>query len=655
MTSNIVGQFNSIKDATTIFEKLFTSVLSINRSQKRLVLIIADYTLFIASIYSAFGFRFRFDVVNTIIGNYSWLIFLLLVIKLISFHFVGVYHLVLRYAGLEFVFTVLKAVLISSGTLVVLAYLLESLQLPRSVLVNDALLTLLLVIGVRFLMRWVIRYLLNLSYPKKSSERIVIYGAGSAGAKLAQSLVQNPAYRLVAFVDDNCSLHYEVVQGLTVYSSKDLPKLLLKQPFDTILLAMPSVTGQIKRQIIQSLQNLNVSVKTVPSVSEILSGKVSLSAIRDIDIADLLGREQVKPNPELLANDIVNKVVLVTGAGGSIGSELCRQIAQQKPKMLVLYELNEFALYSIDIELGEKYTQLKRVACLGSVNDAAYLSTVLTKYRVDIIYHAAAYKHVPLVESNPEQAILNNVFGTLTAARCAIECQVNKFVLISTDKAVRPTSLMGATKRVAELILQALAEQPENNTCFTMVRFGNVLGSSGSVVPRFRKQIAEGQPITLTDAEMTRYFMSIPEAASLVIQAGAMAKGGEVFLLDMGEPVKIYDLAAQMIRLSGLQPDQDIEIKITGLRPGEKIYEELLIDTTQAAPTRHPKIFCGHEPKLSWEFLSPHLDLLFMQAQINHYAGIISELHTLVPQYHPNSSQMLEIASNNRLTEPLTN
>lgn len=637
-------QLNSLKGSTIILENFANLVLSIQRSQKRLILLTTDCTLFLISIYSAFGFRLGFDIANATISKYSWLIVSLLAIKIIIFNFVGIYHLVLRYTGLAFVCTAFKAVLISSGTLVVLAYLLESLQLPRSILINDALLTLLLLIGVRFLLRWFVCYLLSLKYRAKSSERIIIYGAGSAGSKLAQNLAQNPAYHLVAFVDDNRSLHHEVVQGLTVYSPKELPKLQVKQPFDTILLAMPSVNGQVKRQIIGNLETLNVSVKTVPSVSEILSGKVCLSAIRDIDIADLLGREQVQPDLELLATDITNKVVLVTGAGGSIGSELCRQIAQQNPKMLVLYELNEFALYSIDIELAEKYPQLKRVPCLGSVTDSGYLSSILTKYRVEIIYHAAAYKHVPLVESNPGQAILNNVFGTLTAARCAVNCQVNKFVLISTDKAVRPTSLMGTTKRVAELILQALAEQPENNTCFTMVRFGNVLGSSGSVVPRFRKQIAEGQPITLTDAEMTRFFMSIPEAASLVIQAGAMAQGGEVFLLDMGEPVKIYDLAVQMIRLSGLQPGQDIEIQITGLRPGEKIYEELLIDTKQAASTRHPKIFCGHEPKLTWEFLSAHLSSLFMQAQINHYAGILSELHTLVPQYHPNFSQIPEMA-----------
>jgi len=621
--------------------KLNNVVLTLSRQQKHLLLISIDIVLFLVSIYSAFYFRLGFWLSYSTIWQFIWLIGALLIVKTVIFRAMGIYRSVLRYTGLEFLLTALKAVLLSSGTLVVLACLLQSFQLPRSVLINDAFLTLLLVVNVRLLMRWIVSRL-QLDHPGNSPERVVIYGAGACGSKLAQTLASDRAYRLIAFVDENPSLHNEVVQGLRVYSPSELAKLLEAKPFDTLLLAMPSVDGRTKSQILGNLQSLPVAVKTVPSISEILSGKVSISRLRNIEIADLLGREQVAPDLELLQMNVTDKVVLVTGAGGSIGSELCRQIAQQKPQCLVLYELSEFALYSIDMELAETYPALKRIAYLGSVTDRAHLSAVLTKYQVDTVYHAAAYKHVPLVEANSAQGILNNVLGTLTAARCAIDCGVSKFVLISTDKAVRPTNVMGTTKRVAELILQALAEQPEMTTCFTMVRFGNVLGSSGSVVPRFRQQIAEGKAITLTHADMTRYFMSIPEAASLVIQAGAMGKGGEVFLLDMGEPVRIYDLAVEMIHLSGLEPGKDIEIQITGLRPGEKIYEELLIDTANARLTRHPKIFCAYEASTPWKVLELRLEALFLHAQLGNQEGILSELRRIVPEYQPRGSEKSE-------------
>ena len=366
-----------------------------------------------------------------------------------------------------------------------------------------------------------------------------------------------------------------------------------------------------------------------------MSGHVSVNKVRELNIEDLLGRKAIDANPELLQHDIVDRVVLVTGGGGSIGSELCRQIAKQQPKMLIIYELHEFALYQMDMELSECYPNLIKVACLGSVNDAQVLTRVLKKYGVNTIYHAAAYKHVPIVEANPISGMNNNIGGTLTAAQCAIDCQVAKFVLISTDKAVRPTNIMGATKRVAELVLQGLADLNTHTTCFTMVRFGNVLGSSGSVVPRFREQITSGKSITLTHSDITRYFMTIPEAATLVIQAGAMAKGGEVFLLDMGEPVRIYDLAAQMIRLHGMEPDRDVKIEVTGLRPGEKIYEELLIDCGSGVPTGHPKIFCAREQKIAWKDLAPQLTNLLEAAAECEVTQCVAVLHDLVPEYQP--------------------
>ncbi len=615
--------------------KLQTVPVALSRKHKRLVLILIDLILFVISIYSAFGFRLGFESLPSISWNSWWLVSVLILIKISIFIGMGIYRRVLRYTGTEFILMAIKAVLLSSSALVVLAYFIQSKQLPRSVLLNDALLTLLFVVGVRLGMRSIVYNLNFLTSSSKSQERIIIYGAGATGSQIAHTLAQNPDYRLIAFVDDNRNLHHHIVQGLTVYSPELLPKLVEHKDCSTILLAMPSIDGRRKKQILNCLQSLYVQVKTVPSITEILSGNISISKIRNVDIADILGREQVAPQQELLQIDVTDKTVLVTGAGGSIGSELCRQIAKQKPKCLILFELNEFALYSIEMELSETYPTLNKVACLGSVNDSDCLTGILKKYRVNTVYHAAAYKHVPLVEANPSPGILNNVLGTLTLARCASESGVSKFVLISTDKAVRPTNVMGATKRVAELILQAMAQQGKTASCFTMVRFGNVLGSSGSVVPRFRQQIAEGKAITVTHPQMTRYFMSIPEAASLVIQAGAMAKGGEVFLLDMGEPVRIYDLALSMIQLSGLELGKDVEIEFSGLRPGEKIYEELLIDTANAQPTKHPKIFSAKEPITKWEVLKPRLDALFFHAQCHNYGSMLSELKNIVPEYQP--------------------
>ncbi len=625
-----------LKTLATAIKKAATSL---SRQQKHGLLLSLDLCLFVIAIYGAFGLRFGSLSAFSEAFQYSWVLVLLITTKTFVFVATGLYRPVLRYAGLEFLFTSAKAVLYSSGAFVLLAYLLEFLQLPRSVLINDALLTLSLVIGLRLSICWLVNTVNCLDRQSPAPERVIIYGAGSAGSQLAQSLAIHPAYKAVAFVDDDPSLTKQMIQGLTVYAAKDIPRLIVQKSADSILLAMPSVGWVKKREILERLQNFAIPVKTVPCISEILSGKVSLSEIRDIDIADLLGREEVAPDPELLSMNITGKNVLVTGAGGSIGSELCRQIAQQQPKCLVLYELSEFALYTIDIELGETYPQLTKVPCLGSVADENQLGSVLSKYKIDTVYHAAAYKHVPLVEANPSPGILNNVLGTLTAAKTCIDCGVKQFVLISTDKAVRPTNVMGATKRVAELIIQGLADRPGIPTRFTIVRFGNVLDSSGSVVPRFRKQIAEGKPITVTHPEMTRYFMSIPEAARLVIQAGALSEGGEIFLLDMGDPVRIYDLAIQMIKLSGLTPGEDIEIKITGLRPGEKLHEELLVDSTTARATKHPKIFCALEPKIHWEFLHPCLEALFNAALSNKTAAIKAELQRLVPEYQPSVIQ----------------
>ncbi len=632
----------SIEAIARSVEKLF-KVLS--TSQKYTLLTFVDISLFLMAIGAAIGFSAGFDRVPSEMWQAHMFVVMEIAVKIGLFWLCGVYRQVLRYTGWEFLFETVKAVAIGSVVVAAIANLFPSQAISTSILINDGILTLLLAIGFRSVVRPLLNRVRQLAYPTQNGYRVVIYGAGSAGCILAQTLAGTAGERPIGFVDDNPDLQGRNIQGTRVYAPTELCKLKETNSFDVILLAMPSIEGDRKREILAQLQVLGVPIKTVPSIAEILTGHVAVNKIRELDIEDLLGRKQIAPHPELLQHDLTDRIVLVTGAGGSIGSELCRQIAKQQPKLLLMYELHEFALYRIEMELSEEYPELPKVACLGSVADANAFSRVLKQYRVQTIYHAAAYKHVPMVEANPVAGMLNNIGGTLTAAQCAVANGVEKFVLISTDKAVRPTNIMGATKRVAELILQGLAEtcmssaayddRLHHHTCFTMVRFGNVLESSGSVVPRFREQIAAGKSLTVTHVEITRYFMTIPEAATLVIQAGAMAKGGEVFLLEMGEPVKIYDLAIQMIRLHGLEPFHDIQIEITGLRPGEKIYEELLIDCDAAIPTRHPKIFCAREAKLSWKDLSPQLTRLLKAATDSEADECISVIHDLVPEYQP--------------------
>ncbi len=617
-----------------LLEVFHQGYLLLTRRHKLLILLLVDILIFFISIYFSFWLRFTYEISELNFSKYSWRIFLLIIIKVVIFYFLGIYKPILRYTGLEFFFSASKAVLYSSGLLVIMAYLQGLWPLPRSVLIIDAILTLISIIGVRLLIRSFVYKLITKSASfTKVPENLVIYGAGATGSQLARSLTEEIAFNIIGFLDDNPDLHNHIIQGYRVYSPGELPKLLKKKKIDTVILAMASLPTTRKKEIVESLKTLSLSIKTIPTLEELLSGKVSISQIRNIDITELLGRDEVMPFPELLRKNITGKSVLVTGAGGSIGSQLCRQIAQLEPLSLILYEINEFALYSIDLELTEIYPDLNKIPYLGNILDNRLFNDVLLKYKVDTIYHAAAYKHVPLVEANPSQGIYNNVAGTLKVARCAIDRKVKNFVLISTDKAVRPTNIMGASKRVAELIIQALADFEDITTKFAIVRFGNVLDSSGSVVPRFRKQIATGKPITLTHPEITRYFMSIPEAVRLVIQAGALAQGGEVFLLDMGEQIKIYDLATQMINLSGLKVGVDIDIKITGLRPGEKLYEELLIDGDNIQPTKHPKIFSAYENKIQWKILDKKIKLLLILAKQGKKTDLICQLKNLVPEY----------------------
>ena len=613
------------------------------RQARRLLLMAIDAFTLTFSLYLALALRFEAFLPISFISEHILQVLTILLLQLAIFQLGGLYRSSLRHSSLFLIRDTGKVVTMSTLVLIAFAYLLDEWMPVKSILIIDSLFCLVLLSLIRLGLRWLVRESVATAKRRKlaneSPKRLLIYGAGSAGVALLQALFGSPLYKVVGFIDDNVDLQRHTrIEGLKVYSPQQISDLWMHNDFDVVALAMPSVAQNLRQKIFKDLARQGFPVKTIPSLERLFSGQVAINELRDVDITALLGREEVSPDINLLQKQTHNKTVLVTGAGGSIGSELCRQIVQQQPKSLILYELNEFALYQIHQELSEAYGEMALIPRLGNVTDSAHLHTILQQYGVDTLYHAAAYKHVPLLESNIAKGVENNVLGTLTAAQCALDTGVSQFVLVSTDKAVRPTNIMGTTKRVAELTIQALSSRSEVHTQFAIVRFGNVLGSSGSVVPRFRQQIAQGGPITLTHPDVTRFFMSIPEAARLVIQAGAMSKGGEVFLLDMGEPVKIYDLAARMIHLSGLTPEEDIAIQITGLRPGEKLYEELLIDGDNAQSTLHPKIFSSQEYFVPWETLEPLLEQLVYHATANNLKDICSLLKTLVPEYQPSDS-----------------
>ena len=477
---------------------------------------------------------------------------------------------------------------------------------------------------------------------------LLIYGAGHSGMQIASALRQSGQYFLAGYIDDSTQYQGSNINGLMVYPPKEISRLIDTHGVTDILLAMPSIDRARRNAILSDLRQLQVHVRSLPDLVDLAQGHVTVLDIKELDPDDLLGREPVAPNRGLIEKNILGKTVLISGAGGSIGSELCRQILQVGPKQLLLLDHSEYSLYAIESELRTQLNanpglKTELIPLLGNVRDAERLEVIFTKWSIDTVYHAAAYKHVPLVEHNPSEGLQNNVLGTLNLAQAAKKHHTTNFVLISTDKAVRPTNVMGATKRFAELVLQALANEENSGTCFSMVRFGNVLGSSGSVVPLFREQIRSGGPVTLTHAEVTRYFMTIPEAAQLVIQAGAMAKGGEVFVLDMGQPVKIYDLAKRMVELSGLSVKNpqtgagDIEIVVTGLRPGEKLYEELLIGEDPTSTT-HPRIMMAREDFLPWEALTAELALLQEGLSRDDFQVLVGQLQRLVNGYQPSGN-----------------
>jgi len=540
---------------------------------------------------------------------------LLSVVLFIKF---GMYRAIFRYSGIEAYKITFGCVIIS----IIITYIvvtLAGIQFPFGFFLSYFAYTLILIGGARMTLRNLVFY----KTTRNAGIPVLIYGAGSAGRQLNLALKHSKEYRPVSYIDDDSTLHHSTLQGLKVNAVGNIDAVISEFGIQKVLLAIPSASVTARKKILLNLEYLHIEVLTIPGAPDIIDGKYKVDQLKQVDISDLLGRESVKPDLELMSCNISAKVVMVTGAGGSIGSELCRQIINQKPTKLVLFEHSEFNLYTIEKELSEYITDNKLtvelIPLMGSVQFQARLVSIMETFKVETVYHAAAYKHVPLVEHNVVDGVRNNIFGTLYAARAAIAANVCNFVLISTDKAVRPTNVMGTTKRMAELVLQALAKQ-SHNTRFCMVRFGNVLGSSGSVVPLFKKQIAQGGPVTLTDKNITRYFMTIPEAAQLVIQAGAMGKGGDVFVLDMGKSIKIYDLAANMIHLSGFDvkgdhnPNGDIEIKITGLRPGEKLYEELLIGDN-VDKTDHCRIMAANEICLTWEELEPVLAKLEIACQ----------------------------------------
>ncbi|AMP13147.1 polysaccharide biosynthesis protein [Collimonas pratensis] len=583
------------------------SFLNLSRLHKQLIAATAD--LILLPLTFCLAIWLRHDGLSIwLLHQYALLIISAPLISIPIFIKLGLYRAVIRFIDHKIVYVVVFGVTLSVVALGALGTFTQTVGYSRAVFGIYWVSAILYVTASRFLARG---YLLRLS-GVGGVVPVAIYGAGQAGTQLASALRAGNEYLPVAFIDDKKELQRATIAGIKVFPADDLPNLIARFGFKEILLAMPSLSKVQQKHILDLLEPLKVKIKVTPPIKSLINGELRVQDIREVEIEDLLGRDPVEPNPELISACIVNKSVLVTGAGGSIGSELCRQIIKQRPSRLILLEMSEFGLYAIEQELSELQRSLglsiELLPFLGSVLETEKCTRIMRTFSVETVYHAAAYKHVPLVEHNPIEGIRNNVFGTLSVAKAAIAAGVKSFVLISTDKAVRPTNVMGSTKRFAELILQAFSRVQAKGaakTRFCMVRFGNVLGSSGSVVPLFRKQIMAGGPITLTHPEITRYFMTIPEAAQLVLQAGAMGQGGDVFVLDMGDPVKIIDLAKRMVHLSGLEvlsdltPEGTIEINHVGLRPGEKLYEELLIGENVEG-TEHPLILRAQEVEIPW-------------------------------------------------------
>jgi FlaA1/EpsC-like NDP-sugar epimerase len=628
-------------------------LILLSRRTKQFIVVFIDVAIAMIATWVAFSLRldnFGFP------EPYQWHIYLLVPFLFLPiFIRLGLYRAVFRYVGMAVMWTIMQALLLYAIVFFLILFAWAPVGIPRSIGVLQPLIFLLFIAGSRVSARFWLNGIAR-RRQKDPTVRLLIFGASAAGAQIAEAMLKLPRVMLVGFVDDDKQMSGKTINGQYVYAAEEIHQLIQSYSVTDVLLAMDKLDRQRRNSILTALRKYHVRVRAIPDMAAFAQGKITVSDIQELEISDLLGRDSVQPDTALIQGNIAGKVILVTGAGGSIGSELCRQILAARPSKLLLLEHSEYSLYSIHGELSARVEigtlALEIVPLLGSVRDYVRLREICNAWRPDVIYHAAAYKHVPLVEHNPAEGVRNNILGTYNLARVAVEGGIPDFVLISTDKAVRPTNVMGASKRLAEMILQALTSTTEvpflhapttsipavNSTKFAMVRFGNVLGSSGSVVPLFRQQIREGGPITLTDLEVTRYFMTISEAAELVIQAAAMAKGGDVFVLDMGEPVKIADLARKVVELSGLtvrddqHPEGDIAIQVTGLRPGEKLYEELLIGENPER-TAHPRIMKAHEDYLPWDQLQVALLRIFEAADNNDVATIHKTLKNLVSGY----------------------
>ncbi len=641
-------------------------MLALPRRYKRALQVSVDVLLVIVALWLAFVVRLGIDEMANPLVSHPWLFVAAPIVAIPIFIRFGMYRAVMRYFGNDALIAIIKAVSLSSLILALIVYWYANHKyiVPRSIIFNYWWLSLIMIGGLRLIMR---QYFLGDWFAAKQHvpfanrdnglPKVAIYGAGAAGNQLVAALRMGRVMRPVAFIDDDEGVADRVISGLQVFRGQDIQKMIDITGAEEVLLAVPSATRARRREILGALERFPLHVRSIPGIMDLASGRVKVDDVQEVDIADLLGRDAVPAQQELLAHCVTGQVVMVTGAGGSIGSELCRQILMLKPTALLLFEHSEFNLYSIHGELEQRINReslsVRLLPFLGSIRDHKHLFDTMKLWRVNTVYHAAAYKHVPMVEHNIAEGVINNVVGTLNTAQAALQANVSNFVLISTDKAVRPTNVMGSTKRLAEMILQALSKEVApvllndslnvsrvNKTRFTMVRFGNVLGSSGSVIPLFHRQIKAGGPLTVTHPKITRYFMTIPEAAQLVIQAGSMGQGGDVFVLDMGEPVRIAALAEKMIHLSGLSvrsdrnPHGDIAIEFTGLRPGEKLYEELLIGDN-VSPTPHPMIMAANEDFLAWDALKEKISSLLQAVAEEDFSRVRQQLREMVSGYSP--------------------
>jgi len=630
-------------------QKIMKVLLNQPRFIKTFIAFLIDLFLCIFSVWISFYLRLGYLVSLSERGlNALFFAVILSVPIFISF---GLYKAIFRYSGLYTIFIVSKAISIYGILFISIISFIGIEGVPRTIGLIQPLLLWILIISWRIIFKNIFIKFISFNSLNNNVSRALVYGAGIAGRQLVRAIQESTDIVIKGFLDDDVNQQGCLIDGKKIFPPKDLGFLIKRKNINLILLALPSISKSERNKIILNLSNYKIAIRTIPSISDLAKGKSLITDFLDLNIDDLLGRIEVEPNKELMRKNILSKTIMVTGAGGSIGSELCKQIIECKPKQILLLEISEYALYKIHSDLEKiNINKINLVPLIASVQDQKRIEEIISIWKPVTIYHAAAYKHVPLVEHNLVEGLKNNLFGTFNIAKIALMYEVENFVFISTDKAVRPTNFMGATKRISEISLQALNHNNSSNTKFSIVRFGNVLDSSGSVIPKFREQIKNGGPITLTHPKITRYFMTITEAAQLVIQAGSMAKGGDVFLLDMGEPIRIYQLATRMIELSGKSiknkqnPKGDIEIKIIGLRPGEKLYEELLLSDLPIK-TKHPKIFKSKEPFIEIDKLIKEMNNLKKLIEENDLNNIIEKLKTLVPDYKP-SSEIVDYTNN---------